>query len=98
MHAEEFLTMLPLRTAIVFLLGVSAFFVPAGIAQQRQPIGIPRVPLGDGPFIFNTAEQHLIKVVVVTKGLVHPWSVAFLPNGAMLITERPGRLRLVHDG
>jgi len=34
-------------------------------------------------------------VVTVVEGLVNPWSVAFLPNGKMLITERPGRLRVV---
>src|ERR1700689_3932718 len=34
----------------------------------------------------------------MASGLVHPWSVAFLPNGDMLVTERPGRLRLVRDG
>jgi glucose/arabinose dehydrogenase len=35
------------------------------------------------------------EVVTVAKGLVHPWSLAFLPNGKMLVTERPGRLRIV---
>jgi aldose sugar dehydrogenase len=34
-------------------------------------------------------------VVTVAEGLVNPWSVAFLPNGKMLVTERPGRLRIV---
>ena len=67
-------------------------------AQQRPPIGIPHVSLGDGPFTFDTAEQHKIQVVVAAKGLSHPWSLAFLPNGDMLITERAGRLRLIHQG
>jgi glucose/arabinose dehydrogenase len=31
----------------------------------------------------------------VARGLVHPWSLAFLPDGRMLVTERPGRLRIV---
>jgi aldose sugar dehydrogenase len=35
---------------------------------------------------------------IVAEGLEHPWSLAFLPDGAMLITERPGRLRLVREG
>ncbi len=35
------------------------------------------------------------KVVPVVEGLQNPWSVAFLPGGKMLITERPGRLRVV---
>jgi len=35
---------------------------------------------------------------VVTDGLVHPWAIAWLPDGSALITERPGRLRLLSDG
>ncbi|NBO17688.1 MAG: PQQ-dependent sugar dehydrogenase [Proteobacteria bacterium] len=36
-----------------------------------------------------------LKVVTVASGLEHPWSLAFLPGGSMLVTERPGRLRIV---
>ena len=36
-----------------------------------------------------------IVVTTVAKGLEHPWSLAFLPDGGMLATERPGRLRIV---
>ncbi|WP_018953959.1 PQQ-dependent sugar dehydrogenase [Thioalkalivibrio sulfidiphilus] len=42
--------------------------------------------------------EHVVKVVPLTDGLEHPWSLAFLPNGDMLITERPGRLRIFRDG
>ncbi|MBB5752821.1 PQQ-dependent sugar dehydrogenase [Prosthecomicrobium pneumaticum] len=35
---------------------------------------------------------------IVAEGLEHPWAVAFLPDGAMLVTERPGRLRIVSGG
>ncbi|MDO8909415.1 MAG: PQQ-dependent sugar dehydrogenase [Pseudohongiella sp.] len=45
-----------------------------------------------------TAAQHDYRVVPVAEGLVQPWSMAWLPNGDMLITEKPGRLRLVRDG
>src|SRR5579871_1449574 len=76
--------------------------VPAGTAQQqnqqKQPVGVPVPPLGNGPFVFDTAEQHKIRVSVVTKGLSHPWALAFLPDGSMLITERAGRLRILRDG
>lgn len=39
--------------------------------------------------------QGALKTVTVARGLQHPWSVAWLPDGRMLVTERPGRLRLV---
>jgi glucose/arabinose dehydrogenase len=38
------------------------------------------------------------KVVEIAKGLDHPWSMAFLPDGSMLVTERVGRLRLIKGG
>ena len=66
--------------------------------EQSSPIGVPVPPLGAGPWVFDTAEQHKIRVSVVTKGLSHPWALAFLPDGEMLVTERPGRLRIIRDG
>jgi glucose/arabinose dehydrogenase len=41
---------------------------------------------------------HDYRVVTVVDGLEHPWSIAFLPGGDMLVTERPGRLRVVRQG
>jgi aldose sugar dehydrogenase len=38
------------------------------------------------------------KVETAAVGLEHPWSLAFLRDGAMLVTERPGRLRVIRDG
>jgi aldose sugar dehydrogenase len=73
-----------------------AVLIPA--AAQQEPIGVPVPALGTGPFVFDTAEQHKIRVTVVTKGLVHPWSLVFLPDGSMLVTERPGRIRVVRGG
>jgi glucose/arabinose dehydrogenase len=44
-------------------------------------------------------EEHAVRVVVVARGLDHPWSIAWLPDGRALVTERPGRLRvLAKDG
>jgi glucose/arabinose dehydrogenase len=72
------------------LLLVSVVF----LAQQRGA----NTP-GDGPWTYTTAERGTrIRVAVVTKGLNHPWSIAWLPNGDMLITERGGQLRIVRDG
>ena len=42
--------------------------------------------------------HHDYRVVSVAEDLVQPWSMAWLPNGDMLITEKPGRLRLVRNG
>lgn len=39
-----------------------------------------------------------VKVSVAATGLEHPWGVEILPDGALLVTERPGRLRIVSDG
>lgn len=41
---------------------------------------------------------HDYRVVPVVDGLINPWSMAFLPGGDMLVTERPGRLRIVRNG
>jgi glucose/arabinose dehydrogenase len=45
------------------------------------------------------SRQGPIRVVTVARGIEHPWGLAFLPDGRMLVTERPGRLRIVErDG
>lgn len=61
------------------------------------PIIWPSPPLPDGPIVLDTGIQHQIRLIV-TKGLNQPWSMAFLPDGGILITERPGRLRIVRNG
>ena len=43
------------------------------------------------------AEPPPLKVITVASGLSHPWGLAFLPGGSMLVTERPGRLRVVSE-
>ncbi|MFO7483701.1 PQQ-dependent sugar dehydrogenase [Oceanibaculum nanhaiense] len=46
---------------------------------------------------FST-EKAEITVETVARGLENPWSLAFLPDGRMLVTERPGRLRIIGQG
>lgn len=71
---------------------------PAPQPAQARPAGPPPVPaLGDGPWDVQTQEAKL-HVEVVTKGLERPWGMAFLPDGGILVTERPGRLRVIRDG
>lgn len=55
-------------------------------------------PFGAGPLVFDTATQHELRAVVVAKGLSHPWSMAFLPDGGIVVAERSGNLRVVRDG
>lgn len=45
----------------------------------------------------NTNAETKIGTQLVAEGLEHPWSIAFLPDGKMLVTERPGRLRIVQQ-
>jgi len=45
-----------------------------------------------------SSERHDFRVVIVADGLAHPWSLAFLTDGNLLVSERPGRLRLLRDG
>jgi aldose sugar dehydrogenase len=71
-------------------------FLTANLLAQPT-VSVPRRPLPDAPFLVDSAEQPQIRVSVI-KGLSHPWSLTFLPSGEMLVTERPGRLRIVRHG
>lgn len=77
---------------------VGAALFAASLFGQANVVDLPRGPLGDGPFLFDTAEQHKIKVTVMTKSLDRPFSLAFLPGGNMLVSERGGKLRFIRDG
>ena len=54
------------------------------------------VPEADG--VVLTTEKQTVKVEVLTKGVDTPWGLAFLPDGRLLITERPGKLRILDKG
>mgnify|MGYP003630251255 FL=1 len=45
-----------------------------------------------------TSEDAQFRLETVADGLEHPWGLAFLPNGSMLVTERAGRLRVIQNG
>jgi len=67
--------------------------------RSRPDLGrSPRRRSPTVPWVWPTIEQRDIKVSIVTRGLSHPWSLAFLPDGSMLITEKIGRLRIVRNG
>ncbi len=73
-------------------------WMAVGLAQDRPaPIGF-RLALPAAPLVFDTAEQHKIRVAVVAHGIPHPFSLLLLPDGDMLVTERGGRLRAIRNG
>jgi glucose/arabinose dehydrogenase len=79
-----------------FLMGVmTAATVTVAVAQQGPQIGIAPMTLGATPYVFDTAEQHKIRVTVAARGLAHPFSLAFLPNGDALVSERGAGLRMI---
>ena len=85
-------THLRLWTVLVTTLAV------VSISGQQGPPPAAPVELSDEPVMIQTAEYPHVRVVVVTKGLSHPWGLEFLPNGDMLVTERSGQLRVIRDG
>lgn len=44
-----------------------------------------------------SSRYHRFRITVVADGLAHPWALAFLPNGDVLVSEREGRLRVIRD-
>ena len=62
------------------------------------PTGLANRPLPKLPMEFDTGEGQRIRVSVVSRGLTYPWSMVFLPDGAMLVTERTGKLRIIRNG
>ena len=63
---------------------IASFAVAMSASAQQRPV--------------QRSTFHDYRVVTVADSLENPWSMAFLPNGDMLVTERPGRLRIVRKG
>jgi len=74
------------RTPLTSAIGTAVALATAAAAVAQEP--------GE----FRRSAYHDYRIVTVAEGLVNPWSMAFLPDGDMLVTERPGRLRRIHDG
>ena len=70
-------------TRTLTLAAVAAVTFPALLGAQSEVL---------------RSKHHAYRVVPVVDGLVNPWAIAFLPGGDMLVTERPGRLRIVRNG
>lgn len=71
-------------------------FVAAGVVLGSAVVTSAAVAQAT-PAVFKSS-VHDYRVVPVVDGFVNPWGLAFLPGGDLLVTERPGRLRLVRGG
>jgi aldose sugar dehydrogenase len=81
-----------------------------GVGREHHTIGNMRrkisclfvallatLPSATGAQVLRS-DEHSFQIVQVVEGLQQPWSLAFLPDGRMLVTEKAGRLRIISDG
>lgn len=84
--------------AYVLLLSVAVISAQQGV-DPRPPNGAGQQPALPGQTDAPERKSSVaFDVITVVDGLQNPWSLAFLPSGKMLVTERPGRLRVLSDG
>ena len=88
--------------ALKAIATVSVIALCAGVAfaQDGEPPAAPPFQgqeLAQGPWHF-TSDEADIDATIVTRELERPWSLAWTPDGDLLVTERPGRLRVIRDG
>lgn len=87
--------MIPNKTLLPGLIFLFSFSI---IAACEENVGVDPV-INDGDLVLESVEsnEETFNVVRVVDDLSHPWAVAWLPGGEMLITERAGRLNLVDN-
>jgi glucose/arabinose dehydrogenase len=79
----------------VAIAAIAAILATITAVEAQAPRSSPPPP--PLPQTFFSGEVP-IRVIPVARGLSHPWSLAFLPDGGMLVTERDGRLRIIRNG
>jgi glucose/arabinose dehydrogenase len=95
--------MIRMALACVSLLALSATATTAQTApapaapRAAAPARTPPPVLGNGPWDYATANGQ-VHVEIIARGLVNPWGMAFVPGGDVLVTERPGRVRVIRNG
>src|SRR5262245_45144450 len=108
----QFFTRNSLRSGAIIAVSTAVLLTAAEIELHKQtlaphelngrdappPILMETPSLPGGHINFDSAEERRLRAVVITKGLQQPWSLAFLPNGEMLVTERSGQVRVIRGG
>lgn len=89
-----------MRSALFVSPLVMSLLAAAPASAEPVPVGPPNVPSQTPAFEGQTRAPQIenagtLASQTVVEGLEHPWGLAFLPDGRMLVTERPGRLRLI---
>jgi len=90
---------MPVRTLRFLTIAAALVTSSPVILAQRGQGPAPAVPPAlQPPAEFATQTGQRIRVSAVATGLVHPWSIAFPDDKTILVTEQPGRLRVIRDG
>ena len=85
--------------ALVLLFSIAAAAAQQQGVDPRPPNGAGQQPAVPGQTDAPERKSNVaFDVVTVVDGLQNPWGLTFLPSGKMLVTERPGRLRVLADG
>src|SRR5688572_33221188 len=82
--------------ALAAALALAVTAQRAHTAQQAN-IGFKPLTLSEASYTFDTAEEARIRVTPFVRGLAHPFSLAFLPNGDALVAIRATELRIVRN-
>jgi glucose/arabinose dehydrogenase len=90
---DRFIQAIGKRASILIVAAAAAICATATADVAPEPVRGPPPPPQPAKVITTG-----YKVTEIAKGLDHPWSMAFLPDGSMLVTERVGRLRLIQGG
>jgi glucose/arabinose dehydrogenase len=100
------------RRFVPALIVTVAALAAAQAAQQRQTLAPHELKNSDAPppilwstpdlpsqpVNFESAEERKLRVRVLARGLQQPWSIAFLPDDTILVTERTGNIRAFRNG
>jgi glucose/arabinose dehydrogenase len=78
-----------LRSSVAWATAAALIFIAAHELVAQNAPASPE---------FDTQTKQRIRVVTIGSGLFHPWSLAFLPDGRLLVAERNGQLRMIRNG